>query len=246
MTAFVYAELSSAFPLTGAEYSMLGRTMGPSWGFMALGLNLFGGPVSQAVTALGLADYLGVVIPGVSTPVAVLAVALTVTVGTALIGVLNIRLNAKITGAFLLVELAALAVMTALGVIHLHNPLLGLTLHPVAATGAGGLAPVTWAGHRARHGGARSMPTTAIGGAVSFGEEMYEARTKMAWVIFVSLAVAGGRRVRADRGGDGRRAEPEGGAGRRRAASRLPQGDRRPGGGQGGQPRASRSPSSTR
>jgi amino acid transporter len=188
MTAFVYAELSSAFPLTGAEYSMLGRTMGPSWGFMALGLNLFGGPVSQAVTALGLADYLGVVIPGVSTPVAVLAVALTVTVGTALIGVLNIRLNAKITGAFLLVELGALAVMTALGVIHTHNPLIGLTLHPVAATGAGGLAPVTLAGLGLGMAGA-VYAYNGFGGAVSFGEEMYEARTKVAWVIFVSLAV---------------------------------------------------------
>ena len=28
-TAFVYAELSSAFPLTGGEYTMIGRTMGP-------------------------------------------------------------------------------------------------------------------------------------------------------------------------------------------------------------------------
>ena len=77
-TAYVYAELSSAFPLTGAEYSMLGRTLGPSWGFMALGLNLFGGAVSQGVTALGLADYLGVVIPGLPA----VPVALAVTVGS--------------------------------------------------------------------------------------------------------------------------------------------------------------------
>ena len=37
---------------------MMGRAIGPSWGFMALGLNLFGGALGQAVTALGLADYL--------------------------------------------------------------------------------------------------------------------------------------------------------------------------------------------
>ncbi|HWF77325.1 MAG TPA: amino acid permease, partial [Caulobacteraceae bacterium] len=124
MTAFVYAELSSAFPITGAEYTMMGRTMGPTWGFMALGLNLFGTPVSQAVTALGLADYLAVAIPGLPA----VPVALAVTVGTALVGVLNVRLNAKITGVFLLVELGALAVMTALGFIHAHNPLVELTL----------------------------------------------------------------------------------------------------------------------
>ncbi|HEY1751712.1 MAG TPA: APC family permease [Caulobacteraceae bacterium] len=185
MTAFVYAELSSAFPLTGAEYSMMGRTMGPSWGFMALGLNLFGGPVSQAVTALGLADYLGVVIPGLPP----LPVALAVTVGTALVGVLNVRLNAKITGAFLLVELAALGVMTALGLLHVHNPLIDLTLHPVAPTAAGGLGHVGWAAMGLGMAAA-IYAYNGYGGAVYFGEEMYEARTKMAWVIFASLAVA--------------------------------------------------------
>ena len=63
-TAFVYAELSSAFPLTGGEYSMIGATIGPAWGFMALGLNIVGGALGQAVTALGLAAYLGVLVPG--------------------------------------------------------------------------------------------------------------------------------------------------------------------------------------
>ena len=77
-TAYVYAELSSAIPLTGAEYSMLGHVMGPSSGFMMLGLNLFGGSVSLAVTALGLADYLGVLFPGVPA----VPVALGVTAGT--------------------------------------------------------------------------------------------------------------------------------------------------------------------
>ena len=190
MTAFVYAELSSAFPLTGAEYTMMGRTMGPVWGFMALGLNLFGTPVSQAVTALGLADYLGVVIPGLSSPAAVVAVALAVTVGTALVGVLNVRLNAKITGVFLLVELGALAVMTALGFVHAHNPLVELTLHPLAPTGGAHptLAPVTWAAIGLGMAGA-IYAYNGYGGACYFGEEMYEARTKVAWVIFASLAV---------------------------------------------------------
>jgi amino acid transporter len=184
MTAFVYAELSSAFPLTGAEYSMMGRTMGPVWGFMALGLNLFGTPVSQAVTALGLADYLAVVIPGLPT----LPVALAVTVGTALVGVFHVRLNAKITGVFLLVELAALAVMTGLGFLHPHNSLAALTLHPLAPTAAGHLAPVTWAAMGLGMAGA-IYAYNGYGGACYFGEEMYEARTRVAWVIFGSLAV---------------------------------------------------------
>jgi len=183
-SAFVYAELSSAFPLTGAEYSMMGRAIGPIWGFMALGLNIFGGPVSQAVTALGLADYLAVVIPGLPA----LPVALAVTIATTLTAVLNLRLNAKITGAFLLVEFAALSGMTALGLLHAHNSLPEMIFHPVVAA-SGGLAHVSWAAMGLGMAGA-IYAYNGFGGAVSFGEEMFEARINMAWVIFASLAVA--------------------------------------------------------
>jgi amino acid transporter len=182
-TAFVYAELSSAFPLTGGEYSMIGRTMGPAWGFMALGLNLFGGALGQAVTALGLADYLGVVAPGVPP----LPVALAVTAATALVTVLNVRVNAKITGVFLLVELAALGVVTVLGLGHPHRSLVEATFQPVMLSG-GALVRTPWAVIGLATAGA-VYAYNGYGGAVYFGEEMYEARTKVAWVIFVSLAV---------------------------------------------------------
>src|ERR1700733_13512672 len=109
-TAYVYAELSSAFPLTGGEYSIIGHTLGPAFGFMALGFNIFGGALGQAVTALGLAEYLGVVVPNLPA----LPVALVATVLVTVISILNVRVNAMITGAFLLVELAALGVLAAL------------------------------------------------------------------------------------------------------------------------------------
>ena len=35
--AQVYAELGSAFPFAGGEYAMVGRTLGPSAGFVCLG-----------------------------------------------------------------------------------------------------------------------------------------------------------------------------------------------------------------
>ena len=186
-TAFVYAELSSAFPLTGAEYSMMGRTMGAPWGFMALGLNIIGNPLSQAVAALGLADYLGVVFPQLQQPEARVAVALAAVAATALIGVLNIRLNAKVTGAFLLTELAVIGIMTWLGFSHAHNSLANMVLHPVMMQGADlGGVPIAALGL----GTASAIfAYNGYGGAVSFGEEMYEARTKVAWVIFVSLGV---------------------------------------------------------
>jgi amino acid transporter len=184
-TAYVYAELSSAFPLTGGEYSMIGATLGPSWGFMALGLNIVGGGLGQAVTALGLADYLGVALPGApAVPVALAATTLV----TAL-SVLHVRVNAWITGAFLLVELATVAVFSALGALHPHRALGGVLLHPQMLDGSGALVPTPLAAMGLATAGA-IYAFNGYGGACYFGEEMYEARKRMAWLVFWSLAVA--------------------------------------------------------
>jgi amino acid transporter len=183
-TAYVYAELGSAFPLTGGEYSIIGRTLGPSCGLMALGLNLVGGATGQAVFALGLADYLKVVVPNV----APLPTALAVTLGTTLVTLLNIRLNAWVTGIFLACELAALAAMSALGFAQPHQPMTGFLLHPVTAAD-GALAPTTPVA-LGLGAAAAVFVFNGYGGAVFFGEEMYEARTKLPWVVFTSLAVA--------------------------------------------------------
>jgi amino acid transporter len=183
-TAYVYAELSSAFPLTGGEYSMIGHTLGPSFGFMALGLNIFGGALGQAVTALGLAEYLGVVVPNLpALPVALVATAI-VTV----ISILNVRVNAVITGVFLLVELAALGVLATLGFLHPQRGLDVVALHPVMLAGAH-LAPTSWAAIGLASAAA-IYAYNGYGGAVFFGEEMYEARTRLHWVIFWSLGIA--------------------------------------------------------
>src|ERR1700761_1982701 len=125
-TAYVYAELSSAFPVTGGEYSIIGRTLGPVWGFMTLGINLVGGALGQAVTALGLAEYLGVVVPGVP----VLPTALAATAAVTALSVLHIRTNAWITGLFLAVELGALSLLAGLGLLHPHRDLGVVLLHP--------------------------------------------------------------------------------------------------------------------
>jgi amino acid transporter len=183
-TAFVYAELSSAFPLTGGEYSMMGATLGPSFGFMALALNLVGGALGQAVTALGLAEYLDVVIPGLPP----FPVALVATVIVTAISIMNVRVNAVITGVFLLVELSALGVLAALGFAHAHGSLDALSLHPMMSLGAH-LGPTPWAAIGLASAAA-IYAYNGYGGACFFGEEMFEARSRMAWVIFWSLGVA--------------------------------------------------------
>src|SRR5271163_2748239 len=53
-TAFVYAELSSAYPLAGGEYAIIGRVLGPFPGFIALGLNFVTLVLMVSEIALGI------------------------------------------------------------------------------------------------------------------------------------------------------------------------------------------------
>ena len=188
-TAFIYAELSSAWPVAGGEYVMVARTLGPLAGFVMLGVNVFNNLIFLPVAGLGVSEVLGSVLPGLpQVPTACVVVA-----GCALLGVLDIRLNAAVTGAFLLLEVAALAVVAALGWAHpLRDPLAFLT-HPVEA-GGGGLAPVGLGAI----GVATSIAIFALNGygsAVYFGEELHEAPRRIAravmWALVATLALEG-------------------------------------------------------
>src|SRR5579862_4152492 len=130
--AFVYAELSSAFPVAGGEYSIVGRVMGPQAGFIVMGVYTISSLLIPAVLAVGISKYLGVLHPNLPiVPTAILTVAL-----TTLIGILNIRTNAVLTGIFLSAEMLALLVLIALGFLHVSRPLSDLVLHPVLLSGA--------------------------------------------------------------------------------------------------------------
>jgi amino acid transporter len=167
--AYVYAELSSAFPVAGGEYVMTGRTLGAASGYAMLGLTTFVNMVAAAVLAMGIAPYLADWIPNLNAT----AVGLAVIAATTLMGVLHIRANAWVTGVFLALELLALLALTILGVIHPVRSPQEILLHPVVAQG-GGLAPVSLAAI----GAATSVSVyvfNGFGGAVYFAEEMFDA-----------------------------------------------------------------------
>ena len=183
--ALVYAELISAFPEAGAEYTILTRTLGPALGFAALGLNLVNFTVAQALSGLGVADYVGGMLPGVSPRV----LALMLVGGVTLLAVLNVRFNAWLTGIFLVLEVTSLAVLSWLGFAHPHRPVSAVLFHPVAATGSGGLATASLA----VMGAAASAAVYAFdgyGGVCSLGEEVREAPRRVAAVVFWSLGLA--------------------------------------------------------
>ncbi len=180
-TAYVYAELSSAWPVVGGEYVMVAQTLGPQAGFVMLGINLVNNLLFPPVAALGVSALLSTVIPdlpAVPTAIAVLAAS----TGVAL---LNIRVNAWITGLFLLVELFALVVVVWLGFGEIRQPLLPMLTGPLMAAGQG-LAPAS----AASIGVATTIAIFALNGygmAVYFGEEMHEAPKRIARAILVAL-----------------------------------------------------------
>ena len=180
-TAYIYAELSSAWPVAGGEYVMVAQTLGPMAGFVMLGINLFNNLIFLPVAALGIREVLVGVFPALpQVPTAIAVVGL-----CTLLGILNIRLNAIVTGAFLLLEIALLVAVAALGLAGAARNPIDFLLSPVVAEG-GALVPASWTGI----GVAASIAIFAFNGygaAVYFGEEMHEAPRRIARSILLAL-----------------------------------------------------------
>ncbi len=168
---FAQAELGSSFPLAGGDYATIGNTLGPRGGFVQFGVNLLQTPVFIAVSATGIGLYLHVLVPVL--PVIGVAVA---SLGLAAgIAVLNIRTGAMLTGTFLIVELATLALIAVLGL-----------AHPVQSLGAIVSAPMVFSGGTPMPLGlaamglavaAASWATSGAGQAIYFSEEMHAPAT---------------------------------------------------------------------
>ena len=175
--ACVYAELSSAFPIAGGEYALVGRALGPAPGFVILGLTVALNMVAPAVLALGVAANLAAILPGLDpTWTAEALIAL-----TTLLAVLHIRTNAWVTGVFLFLELAALAALTVLGALHAHRPLTSLLTHPVVL--AGGAFHPAGAAAIGLSVSVAIFVYNGFGSAVYFAEEMHEAPRLVARTI---------------------------------------------------------------
>ena len=178
-TAYIYAELSSAWPVAGGEYVMVAHTIGPFAGFVMLGVNVFNNLIFLPVAGLGISAVLSVVIPGLPE----IPVALAVVAACTVVGLFDIRVNAAITGCFLVLEVLTLLLVAWLGFGDaVRSPLEFLT-HPVAGAA---LAPAS----AASIGVATSIAIFALNGygsAVYFGEEMREAPSKIARAVMLAL-----------------------------------------------------------
>ncbi len=178
---FAQAELGSSFPTAGGDYAMIGNTLGPRWGFVSFCLTLLGAPVFLALTATGIALYLRVVIPDLpAVPTALAALALST--GCAM---LNVRTGAIITGLFLAIELAALALVSGLGFAEPVRGLAEVLVSPIHFT-AGLAEPVSF-GVLAVAVTSASWATSGAGQSVYFSEELHNPVQVGRLIIIISL-----------------------------------------------------------
>ena len=184
LVAYCYAELGSRHPIAGGDYTLVNRVLGPAAGAAVFFINLITLPLIVAIFGIGVADYLGVAIAGLDPmwPALIVIALATIT------ACFNIRTNAWVTGAFLFVEMAALAFLALLGFIHIERPVTAL-LDPQALDAAtGGLAPLGIAGLvLAVTQGIFSY--NGYGGAIYFAEETRNARRTIARAVLWSALI---------------------------------------------------------
>jgi amino acid transporter len=183
--AFVYAELSSAYPTAGGEYTMIGNTLGKFWGFLTMIVILITIILIIAIIAMGVGTYLGVV--GVAIDPRITGVITIIAAG--LIGILGIKSNAVITGIFLGIELIALAILVILGFANYTQPVSSLISNPqVLDAASNALAPAPWAAILAATA-VGLFAYNGYGAAAYFGEETKDARSSIGRIVVYALII---------------------------------------------------------
>ncbi len=119
-----FAELGAAMPVAGSYY-IVARALGRPIAFPQLTAYVLLTPVVIAVLALGSGQYLTALVPGISDRLTAIVIVLIATA----VATLTIRVNAYVTGLFLVVELACVALIALLGFTHMHQPI-AILFHP--------------------------------------------------------------------------------------------------------------------
>jgi amino acid transporter len=182
--AALYAELGSAFPHAGAEYTLAGRLLGAPAGFAMLAVYLVALPIGMAVSGLGIADYLGGIFPGLGER----QMAVPAILAAVLIAACSIRLNATVTGLLVAAEVAALAATFATGLLHLRPDGLQRLLHPSMALAGGGVGSVPFT-VLAVACASVIYALNGYGGVVCFGEEIRNADRNVGRVVYLALSI---------------------------------------------------------
>jgi APA family basic amino acid/polyamine antiporter len=181
---FIYAEWGNRLPRAGGPYAYLREGLGPLAGFLfAWAMLLVIGPGSAAAVALTCASYAAAVFhlaPSAIVPLALIAIAV-----FAAINVLGVQFGAWTQNAFVILKLAALAMLVAAGLL-LAPAEPGCADCPAVVSPTGSVATVVAIG-------AALVPVLfAYGGwqQTNFiGEEIIDARRNLPRVLIFGVAI---------------------------------------------------------
>jgi len=186
----LYGEIASAYPDAGGIYPAFLKILGRAAAFPYIVMMICVAPAVLAFLFLGVAHNIAAKAPGlprVPTAVACLFAA-------AAIAVLNVRIGARITGLFLLMEVIALGVITMLAALHPARPFVSTILNPMMLA-KDGLVPMP----AMLLGLAIAAGANTCGGAAwatYFAQEMVNPEQRIGRVIswispLAALAIAG-------------------------------------------------------
>ena len=180
-----WAELGALYPTAGGLYGIVARVLGRRAGFLALFLQLTLFVIVLSAFALAAGQFLTAIWPAVSPRAAALAF---LAVAAAL-AVAGIRINAAVAAALLVMELAIILVVSALGFAHADWSMAGTLLDPRTYGADGSAAPATLRTLLA--GIVLGMGAYAgYGGAVIFSEETQGPRRGIVRAMLGALGIA--------------------------------------------------------
>jgi amino acid transporter len=178
-----YSELGTRTPSSGGEYAMVTHTLGRVAGWLTFALSGALLMVIPPIIALGTADYLSDLFSlDRATTGAVVMLLATVT------GILDLKSNALVTSAFLLLEVLAAMVVAGLGFVHAQRGP-GALLAAHVADGHGGLQPFS-VGILMSGLAVAMFVVNGFGTASYLAEEIREPRRNVARAVFGSLSLA--------------------------------------------------------
>lgn len=182
--ALCMGELGSMYPLAGGLYSIVTRVFGKPIGFLALVDYVGQGVFIPATVIVGFGTYVNVLLPQVPVNVAAGVGMIAVT----LIGLLQIRWNAYLTGFFLILELLVVGTLGVTGFVHWNQPVSNLT-NWVLPDGHGHLSGVGLSAMIA----ALTVALYAVNGydsAINFSEETKGGARQVGRAVVAALLVA--------------------------------------------------------
>ncbi|MFE3201108.1 APC family permease [Embleya sp. NPDC055664] len=184
--AFCYSELGTLIPSAGGEYAMVGTLMGRFMGWLVFIIATIVVMIVPPIIALGTADYL-TSIATVDTMWAGAAVMILATI----MGLLDLRANAWVTGVFLALEVVAAAIVAFLGFGNVHQSASTLVKPEVVADAAAGTTDPLKMGLLIAGMAGALFALQGFSTAVYLAEEMENPRRTVSRTVLWTLGLGG-------------------------------------------------------